>query len=80
MIEQVKMFGCHAHGDDWNKGTEDEMNKFIAEKREDGAQKEITRVYHVWDYHHSWLLITIFYQWVKGMPDEGPFRTAPKGV
>lgn len=77
MIEQVKMFSCSTHKDGWNEKIEDGMNKFLAEKREDGAQKEITRVYHVESSGSYWLLVTIFYQWVEGPPNLGPFRTAP---
>lgn len=80
MIEQVCIFGSLTDSDDWKSGVIDSsINKFLAAKNEKGEYKSITRVVQSLKAQGGFLVITIFYQWVKGEPDLGPFRTAPEG-
>ncbi len=80
MVEQVRIFATNTTSDDWkNRVIDNQINQFLAKKREDGAKKEITRVFHVYNADQAWLLITIFYQWMKDPPNMGPYRTPSEG-
>lgn len=80
MVEQVSIFSSSTENDGWkNSDIDNNINKFLAEKNEKGEYKSITRVMQNLSADGTYLVITIFYQWVKGEPDLGPFRTAPKG-
>lgn len=80
MIEQVAIFSRATDSDDWTKDIlENVINKFLLKKNEKGEYKSITRVIQNLNHEGTFCVITIFYQWTKGEPDLGPFRTAPRG-
>lgn len=80
MIEQVVIFSRHMNNESWAKEPLDErINKFLAGKNEKGEYKNITRVIQNTNTDGTFFIITIFYQWVKGMPEMCPYRTPPGG-
>ncbi|MBI2099006.1 hypothetical protein HYT45_01160 [Candidatus Uhrbacteria bacterium] len=77
MIEQIGIFSANATETAWG-GFQDIVNDFLAKKNNDGEYKQISRVFQNVD-DDGYVILTIFYQWVKGPPNLGPFRTAPGG-
>ena len=78
MIEQVRIFGYRTSVDTWQMIFSEKINTFLAEKNEKGEYKAITRVLQLTAADATFIVITIFYQWVKEMPDMGVYRTLPR--